>query len=548
MSSERILPGVTIREITEGLIGVPAVGAVAAKLVGIACKGSDEPRYFGPGELSKFLTEYGPADPFHYSESTGTNPPVELSLVRAGKLLFNAAPPGGVWVCRALSGAEKAIGVAITGTNLTVTLTAQEYGAWFNNFNYKHFEDQDAEGSDLSSFSGKHVSTLWLQIPSHEMFDSAMQTAAIGSVNQFYRDNLGVAFEYVALTAASTATVGDLVSQWTAPDNWLNSYFAITATGTGTAISDQTTWTSIFTSADTAGTNWSSNDQASPTTAMISAALESLRGKEARLSVIAGVDSSDTGMMAVGQSHVGNASREKLEQMLIFGTEVEANQDTFVATALTSSELNVADARVVIVAPGIKQANPYSGIAGTWSPTEINTDTEITISGGYAAALVGGLIANHIPDESPMNKPLTGVSGLEHDLTISNQKRLTTANFFLLVSNNGYRTLRDLTTAGAGDPFFHISTRMAVDDLKRAVRLAGNPFIGRKNIPRIRAKLRQNLESVLQEYVRRDIITKDWSMEITSSRDDQIIGVVRVTMIIKLVFYIEFIEVDLVLE
>ena len=89
---------------------------------------------------------------------------------------------------------------------------------------------------------------------------------------------------------------------------------------------------------------------------------------------------------------------------------------------------------------------------------------------------------------------------------------------------------------------------MAVDDIKRAVRGAGQPFIGRKNTARIRAKLNQNMESVLEEYERLEIIGPNWSLEVTSVRPDQIIGVVRITMIIQLVFYIEFIEVDLVLE
>ncbi len=535
----------SIREITEGLIGVPAVGAVAAKLVGVSCKGSDEPQFFGPGELSKFLAEYGPADPYQYSTSTTTNPPQELTLVRAGKLLFSSAPPGGVWACRAQDGAVKAVGIAITGTNLTVELTATEYGAWFNNFNYKHLENQDAEGNSMTAFSGKRVNTFWLQIPSMEMFDSNMQTTAIGSENQFYQDNLGIPFEYISQTDGSTATVGDLVSQWTSAENSLKHYFDLTASGTGTAVGDQTTWTSVFTSGDTAGTNWSSNDQASPTTAMISQALESIRAKEARITVVAG---HDTSMIAIGQSHVGNASRENLEQVFICGTENEANQDTFVESVLTATEYNVSDARVIIVAPGIVQANPYEDISGTWAIAAINTDTEVTMSGGYAAALMAGIIANHAPDQSSMNKPVVGISGLEHDLTISNQKRLKRGNFYLLVSNNGYRTLDDITTAGEGDPFYQISTRMALDDIKRAIRLAGQPFIGRKNIARIRAGLRKNLEFVLQEYVRREIITSDWSLEVNSDRTQQIIGVVQVTMIIKLVFYIKYIEVDLVLE
>jgi len=179
--SERVLPGTSIREITEGLIGIPAVGSVAAKLVGTACKGSDEPQFFGPGELSKFLEEYGPADPYQYNSTTyvaGTSPYGELSLVRAGKLLFGVAPPGGVWVCRALSGAVKAVGAAVasTASDSVFNFTATEYGAWFNNFNFKFQADYDAEGNSMTAAVTKRLSTFWLQIPSSDLFDSAIES------------------------------------------------------------------------------------------------------------------------------------------------------------------------------------------------------------------------------------------------------------------------------------------------------------------------------------------------------------------------------------
>ena len=547
--SERVIPGVSIREITEGLTGIPAVGAVAVKLVGTACKGSDEPRFYGPGELPNLVKEYGPVDPYHYSTSTGTNPPQELSLVRAAKILAKADPPGGVWVCRAVSSAVKAVGEAAIGsTDLILQFTAQEYGSWFNNFNFKHESAKDAQGETVAD-----VSTLWLQIPSIDLFDSENHATDFGSRNKFYQDNLGTPFEYLAQTAGSSATIGDLISQWTSPLNSLNQYFAAASVGTGTGelITDTSSYTSVFTSGDTGGTNWSADDQAMPVIAAYNAALTKIRSKDARLLVIAGASEDTTrfsGVIGAGQVHVNNASREKHEQVYVCGVENEANQTTMVAAISTDSVLNLVDARVVKVAPGFKDSNPFAGAVGTWTIPTVNTDTEITLSGGYAAALVAGVIAQNVPDDSPMNKPMIGINGLEHVFTLSNQKILVRDDFFLLVESNGNRTLRDLTTAGEGDAFFHVSTRMVVDDIKYAVRLAGQPFIGKKNIARILATLQRNLEFVLSEYERREIITSGWSINIQSSRTQQIIGVVQVTMIIMPVFYIEFIEVELVLE
>ena len=197
--SERVLPGTSIREVTEGLTGIPAVGAVAAKLVGTACKGPLTPQFFGPSEIQKFIQTYGPADPSQYSTSTTTNPPQDLTLVRAGKLMFNAAPPGGIWVCRAAeSGVKTAVGVAVTsGTNDTVEFTAKQAGAWFNNFEWKHEINENALGESVTESN-----TFWMYIPSYDYFDSSIDTSkttARISANLFY--GIEVAFEYQSETS-----------------------------------------------------------------------------------------------------------------------------------------------------------------------------------------------------------------------------------------------------------------------------------------------------------------------------------------------------------
>jgi len=547
--SERVIPGTSIREVSEGLISVPPVGAIAAKLVGTACKGPTTPQYFAPSDVQKFLETYGPADPIQYSTSTGTNPPVELTLSRAGQLLFSAAPPGGFWACRAETGSVEAVGAAITAqTAGGLIFTAKESGAWYNNFQWYHKFNEDDGGVSVTD-----VNTLWMLVPSTQQFDSSIdtsQTTARISANVFTSE--WKPFEYYS-TSGTTATIAEFVSQWTESRNAsLNQYWSVASTGTGTLISAQTTATNLLTSQDTGGTNFSTNDQAAITTAPISAALELLRAKEARITIIAGAsENSDfSGMIAVGQAHVGNASKENYEQMYICGCDNYASQDTMVTNILTVSDLNLADERVIKVAPGIKQGNPYKG-QGTytdWLMSEVYDDDYIYPSGGYAAALVAGVICQNIPDESPLKKSVPGIVGLEFDITRSNQKQLIRDGFLVLVNDVGYVIQRAITTAAEGEAFYQIATRMAVDDIKRAIRAAGRPFIGKKINNRIMSILKRNLDSVLKGYARREIISSSYELSVTSTREQQIAGVVAVTMRIMPIFYIEFIEVDLILE
>lgn len=550
--SERVLPGVSIKELTEGLIAPGTPGAVAVKLVGTACKGPTDPQKFGPDELGRLKTVYGPPDPFRASEGTASGTPsAELTLVRAAELLYGAgAPPGGVWVCRASDGTNYATGEIIaTTTTQAITMSANFTGAWYNNFQYKHLIGENAEG-----VSKTDANVLCLKVPSYDYVDTVASNTngTRTSVNRWY-DSLTpeVKWEYHSQTATSAPIVSDFLSGWNASPfvNWFTPTVG-TATN-GMTFSEQTSYVDLITNGSD---NWGSGDTGSVTTTTLSNALEQLRSKEARITLVAGGTEEVTGTVALGQGHVNNCSREKIEQLFFAGTEINANQNTFVTNAETYS---LVDERVVMVAPGVKVANRYKGksvdatsstASPPWEITGVYNDIYETLSGGYAAATVAGITANKVPDESPMNKPLSGVSGLEHDFTLSNKKRLVRADYFLLVKDNGHRTLRDLSRAGAGEPFYHVSTRMAIDDIKRSIRLTGQPFIGRKNTARVLGKLKRNLEYTLNEYVRREIINPTFSLTVTSERDEQILGVVRVVMTIQPVFYIEFIEVELILE
>lgn len=547
--SERILPGVTISEVTEGLIAPRLPGSVNCKLVGTACKGPMTPQFFGADEHDKFRDTYGPSDPYQMAAQAGTNPAEELSLRRAGDLMFAGmslqAGAGGVWACRV--GGATPVQSVLAGINHDgaatelVLMTAVEPGAWYNNVKYKHMVNKDADGG---TYNGNNIFTL--ELPSNDKFDSENDTTNNRSNYQFYAGDEYV-LEYQSATAGTTAVIGDFIDAWNASagSRWfLASTTNASSTGTyteqvaATYVSEETY--------STPGTNWSANDQAVSGATANAAALDEMRGYDARLSVIAGADESS--MVTEGRTHVGNESGNQREQVFICGVAANTNQDTLVTSAITASGLNFQDERVVKVVPGIKLNNPYeSNTATEWVDNAVTSDTQVTLPGSYAAAHVAGLMACWIPDQSPMNKSISYPT-LEHNFTRANKKKLVTNDFFVLVGTPSAKTLRDLTTAGNASAFYHVSTRVVVDEIKMAMRSAGNPFIGLKNIPRIRATLTKNLEYVLQEYTRREIINGNWQLSVTASRTEQILGVVTVVMVIQTVFFIEFIEVTLVLE
>jgi len=137
---------------------------------------------------------------------------------------------------------------------------------------------------------------------------------------------------------------------------------------------------------------------------------------------------------------------------------------------------NLAEDRVVLAAPGIK-----------------NTDGS-TLPPAYTAAAVAGLISSLSVQTSLTNKAIN-----LPDITINanrgQQEQLIERNVLTVVSKQGLRVLKGVTTEGVGEPFSAIPTRRIVDYAKYGVRSAANPYLGRLNNSRVRGALKATLDA-----------------------------------------------------
>lgn len=188
--------------------------------------------------------------------------------------------------------------------------------------------------------------------------------------------------------------------------------------------------------------------------------------------------------------------------------------------------------RVILVAPGIKANDAASG-------------KEVTLPGAYTAAAIAGLLAALPAHVSPTNK-VVSVGGLEQRYTSSELTQLVQNRVLALEQRQGFRIVKGITTA-TNTAFAQITTRRIVDYAKFGVRSAANPFIGLLNNDRVRTALRGSINSFLAEMVDDEMLVS-YELEVTATRAEEIKGIVRVTMVLRPVFSIDFIKVTMFLE
>lgn len=307
----------------------------------------------------------------------------------------------------------------------------------------------------------------------------------------------------------------------------------------------------LLTGTDVGGANWNAADATVPASASINTALAELINKDGRFVVIAGADESLTGYQQVGISHAKTASLAGQDHECVFltGTNNYATVALLVAQ-LSSNPYPLNEDRTVQVTPGGLVENIfYNKNYGIDYGSSPDPDTQVSLSGGYMAARVAGLASVYVPDESPLWKNL-GLAGLEFEFTRTHQKIAINNSWFTLAKapNNASIVKRAITSAGVTSSFYQFTTRVIVDELRYALRLSGLAFIGKKNTSRVRKIMEEKLKFVANQYVGREIILGDYTMKVTASRGQQILGVVKIAFAFKVVFFMEFIEFDLILE
>lgn len=201
------------------------------------------------------------------------------------------------------------------------------------------------------------------------------------------------------------------------------------------------------------------------------------------------------------------------------------------ASGSTVSEFlghNLAEARVILVAPGIRLPDGS------------------TLPPPYTAAAVAGMISSRPVQTSLTNKALN-IPNIAFAANRGEQTQLIQRNVLAIVAKQGLRVLKGVTTQGVGEPYSSIPIRRIVDYAKYGVRSAANPYLGRLNNSRVRTALKATLDAFLTGMVQNEALT-GYSLEVTATRPQEIHGEVSVVMTIKPTFSIDFIRVVMTLQ
>ena len=203
---------------------------------------------------------------------------------------------------------------------------------------------------------------------------------------------------------------------------------------------------------------------------------------------------------------------------------------TSVATA-SAAATTLASDRVIYSYPGIKMLN--------------EAGTEITVSAGYGAAAIAGMVASRDVNISITNKQILGITGLESTLNDANLKTLINAHALPLAEGRigGFVPIKDITTS-TNAAFSILTTRRIVDYVINNTILIGEQFIGRLNLPATRGALKGVIDSFMTVSERNNIV-EDFTIDVVASRADEILGICIVNLKLLPVFSIYYIDVNL---
>ncbi|MBO9409354.1 phage tail sheath subtilisin-like domain-containing protein [Shimia sp. R9_1] len=559
---EQILPGVSIAVRPEGLITPGVVSISAIGMVGTANKGPvNTPVLIGSPAAAREV--FGDADEI-------VTPGQELTLIRAIDLAYDHGARD-VWAVR-IAGATAAADFLIASAGGDCCrLTAATPGSWAN-----AMEINITAAEESAVVSGEEIAgtgAVGLQLAHTTIAESvrnsvsvlaagastpttpavvhgatgtpaagqveidpasgalvfaAGEAPAVGdTVTVTYvvpaADSVKVTLRTEALeevfTAASGAHLVDLVNQATGGSDLVDGTALANAAETPTTFADAFTFETFG-----AGTNTTGTDGA--TGGNYTDGFEQLANEPAFIIVAAGQDNSGT-IGADLSAHVAAASSDanKRERIGVIGSAPGASLNDILDHTLNSD-------RIVFVAPGVTVSDVVTGDA-------------VTLSGGYAAACVAGMISGAPVNRSLTNKVLN-VAGLEDVFTQAELRQMVQNRVLALESRLGFRTVKGITTS-TNTAWHQITTRRIVDKAKIGVRSAATPYIGLLNNERVREAMRSTINSFLAEMVLDEELVS-YELDVSATRDDEIRGIARVTIVLRPTFSIDFIKVTMFLE
>jgi hypothetical protein len=266
------------------------------------------------------------------------------------------------------------------------------------------------------------------------------------------------------------------------------------------------------------GSNLGGADGADASQDEYAAGLEAISNQVINIVVLAGQDANAMGSVLI--DHLKATEVTDFERIGVIG----------VAGSTVAEFLghNLAEARVVLVAPGIRLPDGS------------------TLPPAYTAAAVAGMISS-LPVQTSLTNKSINLPGIALNANRGQQMQLIQRDVLTIVAKEGLRVLKGVTTEGSGEPYSAIPTRRIVDYAKYGVRSAANPYIGRLNNSRVRTALKATLDAFLTGMVQDEALT-GYSLDVTATRAQEIAGQVSVVMTIQPVFSIDFIRVVMTLQ
>ncbi len=550
---ELVLPGVSIEVRDEGLILPLGVSVGNLGVVGTASKGPiDTPTLLGTyGEAREIFGEY---------DSWDKGGKEKLTLVRALELAYRHGA-GAVFAVRVADGGTpgQATFTVATAGGVGADLTAKSPGTWGNEISIEvsaaderaFILGEEHEGADTVTLARTPETSARNRVRVRIFTTGQTRVFRIVTTNpplagevringadlvfhggELTHDDTVIA-DYVIAQANSrkvTVRYGITTEAYVVADGQHLADQVSPPTGPGgsgllTATAGAAPHGLLNLGFGQAGTRGSNGEGADSTD--YDRGFEKLLNEPAHIMVAAGQDNTVYGSKLKAHCEAAAGDARQAERIGVTGCALGATFDELRGHGLDSP-------RLIFVAPGIRSTDAASG-------------QDVVLPGAYAAAAIAGMLAAIDPEISLTNKA-PSVDGLEIRFTRPELSQLVQSRVLVLEDSRdrGIRVVKGITTA-TNTAWHQITTRRIVDYAVFGVRGAGRPFIGRLNNERVRGALYTAINSLLADMILDEMLIS-YELGVTATREQEIRGIVLVTMVLRPVFSIDFIKVTIFLQ
>ena len=465
--AEMVIPGTYIEVRAEGLISVGSIATGNIGVVGTASRGPVD-TVVPLGSYADALDTFGAYDAFEDPTVDGS----PLTLTRTIEQLYLGGA-GSVYAVRVANGdpAPASVAVNATGATAAFTLTAIDGGSFGNTIEYTVVN----EGTDQDP--------AWTLV----LVGGTVKETYVGA-------NVGEVHDAIAAAPSKVVTVG-------------------TASNASSGFDTVATATPLTGGSDLP--NVSSSD--------IANGLAALATETINILVIGGAGSAT--VRGVVGAHVEQTENDGRERIAILGASASD------ATTVSNEVGDIADKRIVLVAPGLVA-------------TDAPTGATVTLPPPYLAAVVAGKLSTLAPEISLTNQTIP-VADIDVHYNSATLKSLLLDRVLLVRPKFGFQIVKGITTdTGA---FKQISVRRVVDYAKAGVRSGADPYIGRLNNARVRAALKATLDGFLSQMVLDEMLVS-YQLDVTATRAQEIQGIAVVAMTLEPTFAIDYIRVTMTLQ